>query len=81
MIIDGIRLGSKFNIRYSLPEKAAVVFKVYDITGREIKHIRDVKEAGFYETRIDMSNRAAGVYFIRMEANKRVFTKKAVLIR
>ena len=70
-----------FDLKYSLPDKARIDFKVYDATGRLIKHITDIKEAGFYEIGIDMSNRAAGVYFIRMEANKRKFTEKAVLIR
>ncbi|MCK4527778.1 immune inhibitor A, partial [candidate division WOR-3 bacterium] len=81
MTAPGITTGQGFIIRYSLPEEACITFKVYDCTGREIKHISEEKEAGWYQMRINMSDSPVGVYFIKMNANGKRFTQKAVLIR
>jgi len=77
----GITTGKEFNIRYSLPERASVNLRVFDCTGREIKQAREVKEAGYYDVRIEMDAKPAGIYFITMEANGKRFTRKTVLIR
>ncbi|MCK4529342.1 T9SS type A sorting domain-containing protein, partial [candidate division WOR-3 bacterium] len=77
----GITTDNDFKLEYSLPEPSTIAFKVYDCTGREIKHISEEKEAGWYQMRINMSNSPAGLYFIRMNANGNQFTQKAVLIR
>ncbi|MCK4527777.1 T9SS type A sorting domain-containing protein, partial [candidate division WOR-3 bacterium] len=81
MTAPGITTHQGFIIRYSLPEESRITFKVFDCTGREIKHISEEKEAGWYQMRINMSDSPAGVYFIKMNANGKRFTQKAVLIR
>jgi hypothetical protein len=81
MLVNSVEFGGALNIKYSLPERARVYFKVYDLTGREIKSIKEQMEAGYHEVNIDMVNYPAGVYFIHMDANGNKFTKKTVLIR
>jgi Leucine-rich repeat (LRR) protein len=83
MRVKGITTGVKFGIEYSLPEKADVRFRIYDIKGTRIKEISEEKSPGFYSKNIDMNDKPAGVYFIRMEANGNKFTeiRKVVFVR
>jgi len=79
----GINAGNLFEIKYAFPEKTEFKLEVYDIKGTKIKEISEENPAGFYSTKIDMSGKPAGVYFIRMEANGKKFTKtnKVVLVK
>ncbi len=79
----GITAGNLFEIKYALPEKAKFKLEVYDIKGTKIEEISEENRAGFYSMKINMSGKPAGVYFIRMEANGKKFTKtnKVVLVR
>jgi hypothetical protein len=81
--IKGITAGNQFDIKYALPEKAKFKLEVYDIKGTKIKEFSEEKPAGFYSGKIDMSGKPAGVYFVRIEANKKKFTKinKVVLVK
>ena len=81
--IKGITVGNQFNIKYGLPEKAKFKLEVYDIKGTKVKEFQEEKSAGFYSRKIDMSGKPAGVYFLRMEANKKKFIKinKVVLVK
>jgi len=81
--IKGITVGNQFDIKYALPERAKFKLEVYDIKGTKIKEISEEKSAGFYSGKIDMRGKPAGVYFIRMEANGKKFTKinKVVLVK
>jgi hypothetical protein len=81
MAINGLSVWNEFSLKYSLPERSEVNFKVYDISGREIKSLRIEKDAGYHEMEIDMLDYPAGVYFIHMDANGNKFTSKAVLLR
>ncbi len=81
MTADVLTIGSQLKVMYTLPENSIVYFRVYDCVGREVRFIREVKEAGWHETYIDMTERPAGIYFISMEANGERFTNKAVMIR
>ncbi|MCK4528031.1 hypothetical protein KAW18_11735 [candidate division WOR-3 bacterium] len=81
MKMSAVTLNNGFDIRYSLPERALVSFSIYDCIGREIKHLAEKKEAGWYSRRVDMNDSPAGIYFIRMSAKGKQFTQKAVLIR
>lgn len=80
MTADVLTIGSQLKVMYALPENSIVYFRVYDCAGREVRFIREVKEAGWYETYIDMTERPAGIYFISMEANGKRFRNKAIMI-
>jgi hypothetical protein len=83
MIVKGVTADAQFEVKYGLPEKANVRFGVYDIKGTKIKEILEEHTPGFYSTKIDIIDKPVGVYFIRMEANNKKFTKtrKVILVR
>jgi hypothetical protein len=69
-------------IQYSLPTKANVSLKVYDILGREIATLVDDKlQRGTYEVQWDASSFAGGVYFYRLMTGRFVETKKLLLTK
>jgi len=74
-------------ISYYLPERSKVRLSVYDATGRLIrKLVDDYQDKGSYEVLWDGKDSkgyrvSSGVYFYSLHADKRVITKKMVLIR
>jgi hypothetical protein len=81
--VKGIIAGNQFDIKYAFPEKAEFKLEVHDIKGTKIKELSGENTAGFYTGKIDMRGKPAGVYFIRIAANGRKFTKinKVVLVK
>ncbi|MEJ2568041.1 MAG: T9SS type A sorting domain-containing protein, partial [candidate division WOR-3 bacterium] len=71
-----------FELKYTLPEQADVILSVYDIAGKVVSRISEVKQPGIYTENIDMYGKPTGVYFIRMEANGSNFieTRKVLLV-
>jgi hypothetical protein len=74
-------------ISYQLPLESQVSLKVYDLTGRLVRTLRDSEEpAGFYTVawdRKDESGRAVanGIYFYRLETPGFEATKKMILLK
>lgn len=75
-------------ISFSIPHKAIVTMKVYDILGNEIRSlINEEKESGFYETEINLENLSSGIYICRLTASSAGSTggfsdsKKMILLR
>ena len=83
MVVKTITAGNQVEVNYGLPEKANVKFEVYDIKGTKIKEISEEQSSGFYSIQIKMTDKPAGVYFIRMSANAGAFNQisKVVLAR
>ncbi|MEP0861015.1 MAG: T9SS type A sorting domain-containing protein, partial [Ignavibacterium sp.] len=55
------------NIDFNLPEKTFVKIILYDITGREIKKIKEQEmEAGYYSVMLTSEGISSGVYFYKM---------------
>jgi len=81
--VNGITGSNQFKIKYALPEKAKFILEVYDIKGTKMKEISEESNAGYYSRKIDMRGNPAGVYFIRMKANREAFTgiRKVILIK
>jgi len=81
--MNGITGSSQFEIKYALPEKAKFILEVYDIKGTKMKEISKESNAGYYSRKIDMRGKPAGVYFIRMDANRAAFTgiRKVILMK
>jgi photosystem II stability/assembly factor-like uncharacterized protein len=68
-------------IKYELAKSTEVKLSVYDMLGREVSVLVDVrKEAGVYEVKLDGSNLASGVYFYRLTAGSYVQTRKLLLL-
>lgn len=69
-------------IQFSLTQKTAVQLKVYDVTGRLVKTLRDgTFTPGYYQVPFNGSRLASGVYFYQLITNQKVFSKKMTLIK
>jgi hypothetical protein len=69
-------------ISYTLPERASVRLKVYDMLAKEVSElVNGYQEAGRYEVTFDGSSLSSGTYFYKLEAGSFVEVKKLVLIK
>jgi hypothetical protein len=70
-------------IKYSVPSTSDVVVKVYNVLGKEIATLVNVKQqaAGEYSVRFDAHNLASGVYFYTMTAGNFNVTKKMIFMK
>ncbi|MDD2890297.1 MAG: T9SS type A sorting domain-containing protein [bacterium] len=69
-------------ILYALPEKADVLLKIYDISGRTVKTlVNGKKDAGSYEANFDTKGLASGIYFAELSAGNISINKKLILIK
>ena len=70
------------SIKFSIPQAAKVMLKVYDILGREVATlINSEKLAGNYEVNFDASKFASGVYVYTLTAGDFTSTKKMMLMK
>ena len=70
-------------IEYSIPNKAKVTLKVFDIRGREVVRLVDKDQAaGAHTVNFDASNYASGIYFYQLTTdNNQALVKKMMLIK
>lgn len=71
------------NIQYALPEASKVSIEIFNISGQKVLQVlsQEQKQAGVYNTRVDLSNQSSGVYFVRVQANGTIRTQKITLIK
>ena len=69
-------------LTFALPEGGPVRLAVYDVRGREVAVLADGRlEAGWHEAALPGRGLAAGVYVVRLEADGRVLTQRATVVR
>jgi hypothetical protein len=69
-------------IRYSLPHAEYVKLFVYDVLGRQVAALVNIKQdAGVYETPFDGSLLPSGVYFYRLNIGSFTQTKKMIMLK
>ena len=69
-------------IKYSIPQSANVVIKVFDVLGNEIETlISGEKPAGTYELTWNAANLPSGVYFYQLRAGDYIAVKKMLLLK
>lgn len=69
-------------IRYTIPQTANVMLKVYNVLGNEIAIlVNEEKSAGSYEVKFDGSKLASGIYFYRLTSGTYSASKKLILLR
>jgi hypothetical protein len=69
-------------IHYQIPRKGQVSLNVYDATGRLVEVLIDGEiEPGYHSTRLDTKGYASGIYFYRLSAGGRTFTKKMIVVK
>lgn len=69
-------------LRYDLPERGAVLLRVYDMLGREVAIlVDDLQEAGSYHAKFDGTALATGLYFARLDAGSQSMVRKLMLVK
>lgn len=69
-------------VRYDLPEAAAVRVAVYDVTGREVSVLAEgATEAGYHRATLDPAALPAGVYLVRVTAGREVAVRQLTVVR
>jgi len=77
------KTGRTFVLRFALPEKAAVVFAVYDMAGKVIeKYQQGVVAAGYHTMTLSTSGgRARGMYIVQMKTSRFMQARVLTLVR
>ena len=69
-------------INYSVPHRAFVILKVYDVLGKEVAVlIRGEKNPGNYSVEFNAGGLTSGIYLYRMQADEFTATKKLILLK
>lgn len=69
-------------LRYAIPLPSVVEISIYTITGSKLMTLsRDHKEAGVYETDIDLRPFSSGIYFCRLSAGEKSALIKMTFIK
>ncbi len=70
------------NITFGLPVESQVSLDVFDITGRNVATILNVRlSAGHYTQSFDATGLGSGVYFYRLNTGKQQLIRKMMLLR
>jgi hypothetical protein len=73
---------SSTTIRYNLPTDSPVTIDIYDILGRKVQTLLDVKEqAGAHQVNWDAANLPSGAYFARLKAGEQTQSVKMMLMK
>jgi hypothetical protein len=73
---------SSTTIRYNLPTESPVSIDIYDILGRKVQTLLDVKEqTGAYQVNWNADGLPSGAYFARLKAGEKSQTTKMVLMK
>jgi len=68
-------------ISYDLPAEGQVVFKVFDVLGREVYSLSEIKKAGTHEITFNGSAFSSGLYYYRVESGEYSEAKKMLLLK
>ena len=69
-------------ISYSIPELNLVTIKVFDLNGRVIETLlQQTQNPGNYQLKWNASSYASGVYFINMESDNYMNSRKVLLVK
>lgn len=73
---------SMLNIDFSLSNSSKVLISIFDVNGIKQKQIFDKScNKGIFTQNIDLSDFASGVYFIYIETEKSLITKKLIIFK
>ena len=68
-------------IHYSLPEKRTVTFTMYDVRGRKVEQLQTRGQKGSNTVTWNADGQSSGVYFIRLETDDAIETRKVLLLK
>jgi hypothetical protein len=73
---------SSTTIRYNLPTESPVTIDIYDILGRKVQTLLDVKEqVGSHQVNWSAADMPSGAYFARLKAGEQSQTMKMILMK
>jgi hypothetical protein len=69
-------------IRYQITVSGHVSLKVFNVLGNEVGTLVNQRQSsGFYTERFTASNLPSGMYFVQLNFNGNILTKKAILLK
>ena len=69
-------------MEYAVPRDGVVHITLYDAAGRCVQEISNAYlQPGMYQQQIDLAGIAQGVYFLRLESDNEVITRKTIVLR
>jgi photosystem II stability/assembly factor-like uncharacterized protein len=69
-------------MEYAVPIAGVVHITLYDAAGRCVQEINNAyMQPGMYQKQVDLTGIAQGVYFLRLESNNEVITRKTIVLR
>jgi len=73
---------SETEIAYAIPAGSRVTLRIYDIAGKLVETLLDEwQEAGVHRSIWDARDMASGVYFYKLQTDRRTETRKLILVR
>lgn len=69
----------KFLLEFKTPEKGQTLIEIYDINGKRVYSENMANLQGRYSQEIDISDEQKGVYFLKIQQNEKVSTRKIIL--
>lgn len=71
-----------FTVKYVIPCETGVNLSLYDATGRLVRVlVNEVQKSGYYQRRVDPSNLAQGIYFVKLNADNQTAVQKMIVLR
>lgn len=68
-------------VRYAVPETQEVTLRLYDVLGRQVRTLVQGPKAGRHKTTVDTGDLPSGTYFLRLETDGPVQTRKLTVVR
>jgi subtilisin family serine protease len=69
-------------IKYGLPEAGKVKLEVFNLLGQKVATLVDgYQNAGYHSVNWDASSYSSGIYFYKLAAGNRVFTRRMTLLK
>lgn len=73
---------TRTSFKISIPQQEQVRLAIYDLLGREVTVlVNEIVPPGIREINWDASNVASGIYFYRLETEKKVTTRKMIVLK
>ena len=73
---------SHVTIKLAVPYRAYVRLNIYDVTGRLVKPlVNSMLNPGYHTVKWDIENVPMGIYFLKLQNEDLVITKKLVIIK
>lgn len=70
------------NVTFELPQAADISLDVYNLMGQKVATLaKGMTEAGYHTVTWDASENASGIYFYKLTAGDKVFSKRLTLIK